>query len=102
MRGEIVPPSKLMVTNEFPPKGGFLLGGIYTYIYICICIYIYIYICIQCYSILVHCSTSNSSRALGPQPALAGTRTFIVMNTVLNIMYTCVYIYIYIYIHTYT
>ena len=28
MRGVIVPPSKLIVTNIFPPRGGFLLGGV--------------------------------------------------------------------------
>ena len=28
MRGVIVPPFKLIVTNTFPPKGGFLIGGV--------------------------------------------------------------------------
>ena len=27
MRGVIVPPSKLIVTRKFPPKGGFLIKG---------------------------------------------------------------------------
>ena len=28
IRGVLVPPSKLIVTNNFPPKGGGLLGGV--------------------------------------------------------------------------
>ena len=49
MRGVIVPPSKLIVTNVFSsPKGGCLLGGLSLrgedYIYIYTYIYIYIYI----------------------------------------------------------
>ena len=53
MRGVIVPPSKLIVTNICSPKVFFLLGGvnyegdiIYTYIYI----YIYIYTYMHTYS----------------------------------------------------
>ena len=57
MRGEIVPPSKLIVTNKLSPRfvllgGGVLLRGgdyirnicIHMYTHVCVYIYIYIYI----------------------------------------------------------
>ena len=58
MRGVIVPPSKLIVKNNFPPKGFFIRGGLllrggdyYTILYYTILYYTILYYTILYYTI---------------------------------------------------
>ena len=65
MWGVIVPPSKLIVAIFVPPKGGFLIRGVfllrggdymcmYVYIYIYIYIYVHTYICVYVLYICIY------------------------------------------------
>ena len=86
MRGVIVPPSKLIVTREFPPerglliREGFLLRREIMYIYIYIYIHIYIYTHTHVMYMYV----------------------YIYIYTYVYIYIYCIHTYIYIYIYVYT
>ena len=109
MRGVIVPPSKLIVTNIM--RWFIIKGGYYICMYVCVCIYIYIYIYATLKDVYGRTIKNENSKrqreidkAIGPasrtlahrDDAIPYVYIYIYVYVYMNIY---VYIYIYIYIH---